>query len=1346
MFKKGTSLLVVVCIIISTVVTGFGKEIGKETAESGGKSMEEVSFRNAGKLKKPGELIVKYKEKPSFRAMSNVGNGEKILKSGKNGLVLIEVEENEVTEKIESLMKDENVEYVVPNYVRKAFVFPLEAPDDPEFINQWGLANINAPDGWRIIDDFENLNEVTVAVIDTGIDMFHEDLKDVIVGGYDFVDMDDDSIYGPVKEEHASHVAGIIAALTNNGVGISGTCGQAPVKIMPIRALESGWGDDFTIIESIYYAVDNGADIINMSFGGNMESEAFNEAIEYALSKGVVLVAATGNESKDAFSIYPAAHPGVIAVSATDEEEKLVSFSNYGSIIDIAAPGVNIISTVPGNKYDYFNGTSLSTAFVSAACALLLSKNPSLNNIEIQHILENSAKDIGDAGKDEKYGYGLLNIGAALMTEEVRPRLEIMNLMDGMVVYDVIDVQTRFTYPENIEKTELYVNNRLVDAISEKTDIFHNFKIDTQKYNDGPLTIKVVAYEGDRIHQKEVTVEVRNTVYTGLKVKLTHKGEPVSNGIIEVWNKYTAPDGKTYYNFVHYELTEKNGVAVVPGSEAPNGNTYVIIAYYLVESEGDYSSAIIVEETMAPDIVELDGKDLVPVTVKTGLENEGMAVYGAYKFEGSEQSILFNILPNTSGEFKAFLNKGIYSFEAFTYNQGVSKPLYALCKKDVLIDGRNTVVNIQSDKKSLAKISINYKNIYGFRASGMYVYMREKDSMISKGFYLEDISYVPEIYATPGEYVFQYNIKGNKGKDEVSIFMEGKEVLLKKRDKTKLSVGGIFTGKMKIFKSEYVPGEFININPVITDSQGNMVTDAVYVNNDPFSALKNQNFLFYRKDNKMVAIKQRNSLFEVPDEPIEFELKNSATIELIDRKNNVVKSIPQYTAAWMGFELDQDISGGNYRLKMISELPYLIQDSVPITISREAKKDAVKFNIELPGEEKAGLAVVEAVNTETGERYYQFGENLLNGEMFVSLPDGKYKAAVYSHTSDIKQVTYLEDICSPGEYNLNAESLENVKFSIKDDNNNGAWEIVNFKAVFPRDEVAVSEYEGSSELYISSYYGEKEFSCFVSRGVYNIVAEVLGEDTDAEYIILKEDVEIDGDDIEFTTDNLTEVSLDDKSDGDEAVLTISDPETGLNVVALLGRDNSFKISKGFYDVELTCEKVEYGNAYSYVLSSWRDFSKDNTKIIFGTKFSASIYPDKMQYRKRETLNSEHFIMDRFGNRLISSGSLDYFYILSDTIKEPNGKAKIRLNGGKYEIFDKNEKTYVEIPYDIRAPFVYIINSKGETVFSKKSSLHYTNSQIKLEGSWAKKGDYKVRLTIDIDSDGSLSGEAPFKIK
>jgi subtilisin family serine protease len=335
--------------MVSTIVTGFAQK----NTENNGKSNDIVNVEGT-KTKKTGELIVKYKEKPSFRAMSNIEKDEKVLKSNKNGLTLIEVEENEVTEKIESLKKDKNVEYVVPNYMRKISGFPSEAPNDPEFINQWGLVNIDAQNGWKLIDDLENLNEVTVAVIDTGIDMFHEDLKDVVVAGYDFVDMDEEPIYGPVDEEHASHVAGIIAALTNNGVGISGACGQVPVKIMPIRAFEAGWGRDFAIIESIYYAVENGADIINMSFGGPIESVALNEALEYALLEGVILVAAAGNSSMDGANEYPAAHPGVIAVSATDEENQLTYFSNYGSIVDIAAPGQNILSTVPENMYDYF--------------------------------------------------------------------------------------------------------------------------------------------------------------------------------------------------------------------------------------------------------------------------------------------------------------------------------------------------------------------------------------------------------------------------------------------------------------------------------------------------------------------------------------------------------------------------------------------------------------------------------------------------------------------------------------------------------------------------------------------------------------------------------------------------------------------------------------------------------------------------------------------------------------------------------------------------------------------------------------------------------------------------------
>ncbi|MDQ2087212.1 S8 family peptidase [Herbivorax sp. ANBcel31] len=1374
MFKKGISILVVICVMVSTVITGFAQNTeDKENKTNDTANIEET------KTKKPGQLIVKYKESSSFRSMSNMQKEEKVIKSSDNGLTLIEVEENEVTKKIESLKKDGNVEYVVPNYMRKISRFPIENPNDPEFENQWGLVNINAQDGWVTIDDSEDLSEVTVAVIDTGIDMFHEDLKDVVVEGYDFVDMDDNPIYGPIDEEHASHVAGIIAAKTNNGVGISGTVGQAPVKIMPIRAFEGAWGEDFNIIESIYYAVDNGADVINMSFGGPIESVALNEALEYALSENVVMVAAAGNNAMDALNEYPAAFPGVIAVSATDETDDLTSFSNYGSVIDLAAPGQDILSTIPEDLYDYYEGTSMSAAFVSGACALLLSKNPSLTSVEIEHILADSAKEIGDAGKDKKFGHGLLDINGALMVEEVKPRLEIMNLIDGEVVYDIIDVNTRFTYPENIEKTELYVNDELVETVFEKTDMLNSFEIDTYNCRDGALNIKVVAYEEEKIYQKEVEVRVRNTVYTGLRVKLTHDGEPVSNGFIKVWNKYTTVDGETFYDFVHHGVTAKNGVAVVPGTDAPNGNTYVIVADYALESEGDYSNAIILEEAIAPDIVEIDGKDLVPVTVNTGLDDE-QSVFGSYKFPEAENSIQFSILPNTSGEFKAFLSKGIYSFEVVTHktesNKESSEAIFMLSEKNVLIDGKDTVVNMESDKSKLAKINNSYNSIYGFMPSQMFISMRDKDVMLSKGVVLEDVYNIPEIYVTPGEYIFEYDIMGSKGTDEIFMFLEGEAVSLKEGEEKLLAVGGIFTGKIQTDKTEYIPGEYIDIDASLTDSQGNKIIYADYMNFDPFFVFRNQKSVFYRKDNKKVGLKLKNSLFEVPAEPIEYEFKDPATIELIDSKNNVVKSIPKHSISWMDFDLDQNILSGDYRLKMIVELPYLIQDETDISVKREAKEDAVKFNIELPGEKKATMATIEAINIETGESFYQWGDDLLDGEMFLSLPEGTYKAAVYSLTSDGDQVMYLEDIDSPGEYNLYPDQLENVKFSVKDENENDIEGIVDFKVVFPDSEVPLN-------FYLSSYHGEGEAEYFITKGVYNIVAEVLSYDTyNTECIILKEEVFI-GDDannenetksgwrsrsrnrwrnrwrskkesdvknsqqtIEFKMDNLTEVSLDSRSDGDEAIMTISDPKTGLSAFVFLEKNNSFKISKGFYDIELICEKIEYGNAYSYTLSSQRDFSKDSTQIGFGTKFSISVNPDKTYYKKNDILSSKHSIMDRFGNKLISAGSLNYFYFIFDAIKQSKGENKIKQDNGKYQVFDVKEKEYIEVPYDIRAPFIYIINSEGEIVLSKKSVEHYTNSEIEIEKSWAKTGDYNIRLTIDVDADGSLSAESPFEIR
>jgi hypothetical protein len=225
-----------------------------------------------------------------------------------------------------------------------------------------------------------------------------------------------------------------------------------------------------------------------------MESPALNEAVNYALSKNVVVVAAAGNSSMDAANFYPAAIPGVITVSATDISNAPAYFSNYGSVVELAAPGVNVLSTIPENKYKYFDGTSMSAPFISAACALLISRNPSLSNTEVEQYLTDSAKDLGPAGKDESFGYGLLDLAKALNTTEIKPRLEIMSLSDNSNVFGLINVQTRFTFPQNLVTTELLIDDSVIESIyNDSNNIFNNFEIDTNKFNDGTHTLKVVA-------------------------------------------------------------------------------------------------------------------------------------------------------------------------------------------------------------------------------------------------------------------------------------------------------------------------------------------------------------------------------------------------------------------------------------------------------------------------------------------------------------------------------------------------------------------------------------------------------------------------------------------------------------------------------------------------------------------------------------------------------------------------------------------------------------------------------------------------------------------------------------
>src|SRR5581483_1778371 len=247
---------------------------------------------------------------------------------------------------------------------------------------------------------------------DSGVDEQHPDLQRHVVPGRNVIEQNDDT---RDQHGHGTAIAGIIAAATNNALGMSGICPTC--QILPVKVLDaSGEGTYAYVITGILWAADQKAQVINLSLGGYAFSQFLADAVDYAHRSGAVLVAAGGNEATQA-PLYPGALPNVIAVSASDSNDNLWSGSNYGPAIDIAAPGVRILSLDTDNSYMAATGTSFSAAEVSGVAALVRTKHPLLNNTQVAQVLFQTADDLGEKGKDQFYGAGRVNAARALRVE-----------------------------------------------------------------------------------------------------------------------------------------------------------------------------------------------------------------------------------------------------------------------------------------------------------------------------------------------------------------------------------------------------------------------------------------------------------------------------------------------------------------------------------------------------------------------------------------------------------------------------------------------------------------------------------------------------------------------------------------------------------------------------------------------------------------------------------------------------------------------------------------------------------------------------------------------------------------
>jgi len=366
------------------------------------------------------------------------------------------------------------VSYAQPNHL----FYPQTTPNDPQYALQFGLTNIN----WQALFDVlpPSQQQVVVAILDSGVDITHEDLQANIwqndaeangrsgidddgngyiddLHGWDFTDAPGIPGFGdsvdrdndPKDESaHGTNISGVVAAVTNNNLGIAGIAADA--KLMPLRAsaaLLAGGSflQEDDLAAGILYAVENGAHIINMSWGGPESALVIRDALLYAAQRGLVLVAAAGNSGEPGLS-YPAANNNTIAVGATDRLDQLANFSSTGAAIDVVAPGLNILTTQPGNTYVVRSGTSLSAPFVTGLAALILSRNTNLSAEQVRTLIRSTAKDLGPPGIDNRFGAGLVDAGTLVnRISTFPPTVEIQTPENAISAIGNVEINATMT-------------------------------------------------------------------------------------------------------------------------------------------------------------------------------------------------------------------------------------------------------------------------------------------------------------------------------------------------------------------------------------------------------------------------------------------------------------------------------------------------------------------------------------------------------------------------------------------------------------------------------------------------------------------------------------------------------------------------------------------------------------------------------------------------------------------------------------------------------------------------------------------------------------------------------------
>jgi subtilisin family serine protease len=399
-----------------------------------------------------------------------------------------------------ALRKDKRFKYVELDLA----MAPAASVNDPNVANSWPLPKIQANTAW----DTSNGSGVIIAILDSGLDANHPDLRANYIPGWNFYDNNSDTTD---NRGHGTAVAGTAAMVANNSTGSAGVAYGA--RIMPIRiSSPDGIAYGSTMAQALYWAADNGAKVANISFSGVPGNSTVQSAAQYMRSKGGYVVASAGNSG---VLENVAAEGSILAVSATDQNDARPSWSSYGPYVDVSAPGVSVYSTTVGGGFGNYSGTSFSSPIVAATAALALAANSRLTPADIDRILTSTATDLGTAGYDQYFGHGRVDAARAVAaarayvaSDTQAPTISITSPTGGKVA-SVVPVDVRYSDNVGATRAELFVNGSKV-----ATDDVGPFAFawDTSTYGDGTYTLVAKAYDaaGNVGSSPSVSVSIGN--------------------------------------------------------------------------------------------------------------------------------------------------------------------------------------------------------------------------------------------------------------------------------------------------------------------------------------------------------------------------------------------------------------------------------------------------------------------------------------------------------------------------------------------------------------------------------------------------------------------------------------------------------------------------------------------------------------------------------------------------------------------------------------------------------------------------------------------------------------------